>query len=527
MDDARGATGPTGSSPADTGDEPSLADRAAQALARDPATPALDSAGRTTTWGEMRHVATRVRECLAASGAGPRQPIGLVPRNRPSAVAALLALIAEERTIQMIYAFQAGPALAGNIRRLRPAVVIGAREDLDGEVAAALADEGIAAIALEEMDAAAPAGLERTRVPPGSGDPVRPEIHILTSGTTGAPKQQPFGYDLFARHVAGTSTASGLAHSRVVPALLSFPLGNIAGMYSVLPAVLAGRPAQLLERFTIADWHAWVLRYRPEHAGLPPAGIQMLLDADLPREDLASIRFMSTGAAPLDPTVQVAFEERYGIPVLLSYGATEFGGPVIAMTPDLHREWGAAKLGSVGRPMPGVRIRVVDAETRTELPAGEEGLLEVVSPRIGPSWIRTTDLAVVDDDGFVFHRGRADGAIMRGGFKILPETIERALLLHPAIGAAAVVGHDDRRLGQVPAAAVQPKAGRTVPAVSELEGHLRRHLFATQIPALWQVVDELPRTPSMKVDRLGVARLFEAATPPSGTPSDRKQDHPS
>jgi long-chain acyl-CoA synthetase len=489
-----------------------LMEMARCALDREASAPALDFAGRTYSWGEMKKVAAKVRACLAVSGVGPRQPIGLVPRNRPSAVATLLALVAEGRTIQMIYAFQANAALAKNIQRLRPAVVIGAAEDLEGEVAAMLVDEGIAAITIGEMDAAALPGLGKASIAPGPSDPANAEIQILTSGTTGTPKQQPFSYELFHRHVSVTSTASGLALSQVVPTLLMFPLGNIAGMYTMLPTMLAGRPAELLDRFTINGWRDWVVRFRPEYGGLPPAGVQMLLDENYPREDLASIKYMSTGAAPLDPTVHRAFEERYGIPILLSYGATEFGGPVVAMTPALHSQWGAAKLGSVGRVMPGASIKVVHPETGVEVPPGEEGLLEVISPRIGPDWIRTTDIAVIDADGFMFHRGRSDGAIMRGGFKILPETIERALLLHPAIGVAAVVGYHDQRLGQVPAAAVQAKAGMTIPAVSELEAHLRQQLFSTQIPVLWKVVDEMPRTPSMKIDRPGVSRLFEAAT---------------
>jgi acyl-coenzyme A synthetase/AMP-(fatty) acid ligase len=128
---------------------------------------------------------------------------------------------------------------------------------------------------------------------------------------------------------------------------------------------------------------------------------------------------------------------------------------------------------------------------------------------MGSEWIRTSDIAMVDEDGFMFHRGRADGAIMRGGFKILPETIERALLLHDAISAVAVLGLPDQRLGQVPAAAIQLKPGVERPEVRDLEAHLRRHVYATHIPAAWRIVEELPRTPSLKIDRPAVRRLFE------------------
>jgi acyl-coenzyme A synthetase/AMP-(fatty) acid ligase len=98
---------------------------------------------------------------------------------------------------------------------------------------------------------------------------------------------------------------------------------------------------------------------------------------------------------------------------------------------------------------------------------------------------------------------------MRGGFKILPETIERALLLHDAISAVAVLGLSDQRLGQVPAAAIQLKPGVERPEVAELEAHLRRHVYATHIPVAWRIVEELPRTPSLKIDRPAVRRLFE------------------
>jgi long-chain acyl-CoA synthetase len=237
----------------------------------------------------------------------------------------------------------------------------------------------------------------------------------------------------------------------------------------------------------------------------------MILDADVPKEDLASLVYFSTGAAPLDPRVQREFEARYGIPVLLSYGATEFGGPVCAMTPQLHQKHGAAKFGSVGQPFGGARIRVVDQETGAELPAGEEGLLEVISPKMGADWIHTSDLGVIDQDGFLFLRGRADGAIMRGGFKLLPETIQDALLGHPAVSAAAVVGVPDRRLGQVPAAAIQLKPGVPEPTELELEGHLRQHVLSTHIPVYWLIVAELPKTVSLKVDRPAVIRLFAQA----------------
>jgi len=507
-----------------------LEELALHALAREPARPCIEFEERWITWGEMRHVAERLGSFIDASGAPPGVPVALIARNRPSAVAALLGLISKGCSIRMVYAFQSAAAMARDVERLKPSVVVGAAGDFGADMVAVLRAHGAVAVALSDMDATLVPGLERCgcrdiAVPAVPAVPAEPRLEILTSGTTGPPKHFAISFEVIARHHVGVNFLTpapapasavpaaaaappGTDPQGLPPMLLFFPLGNISGIYSTIPTMLRGRRAELWDRFSVAAWHRHVLRYRPELSGVPPAGVQMVLDANIPPADLASIRLLSTGAAPLDPTVQRAFEERYGIPILLSYGATEFGGPVAAMTADLYPEWGKQKFGSVGRPLPGAQLRVIDPDTGEVLPAGKEGLLEVVSPRLGPDWIRTSDIAFLDEDGFLFHRGRADGAIMRGGFKVLPETIERALLLHPAISAVAVVGVPDSRLGQVPAAAVQIKPGFSVPVTSDLEAHLRAHILATHIPVKWRFVQELPKNPSMKTDRPAVLRLF-------------------
>jgi acyl-coenzyme A synthetase/AMP-(fatty) acid ligase len=487
-----------------------LAELSARALAREASQPIIDFEGRWVTWGEMRHVTQRIGSFLDASGVPPGAPVALVARNRPSSVAALLGLIAASHSIRMVFPFQSHAAMARDVERLKPAALVGAAEEFTADVRSVLRKHGIAAVAISDMDATAVPGFQKCESQVDI--PAHPQIEILTSGTTGPPKHFAISFETIARHHVGVHMlAPGQSTDvlQIPPMTLFFPLGNISGVYSTIPTMLRGRRAELWDRFTVAAWHQHVLRYRPELGGVPPAGVQMVLDANIPKADLACMRFLSTGAAPLDPTVQRAFEERYGVPILLSYGATEFAGPVAAMTAQLHPEWGKRKFGSVGRPFAGSRLRIIDAETGAVLPAGQEGILEVISPRIGPDWIRTSDVALIDEDGFLFHRGRADGAIIRGGFKLLPETIERALLLHPAVSAAAVVGVSDTRLGQVPAAAIQLKPGFAPPAPADLEAHLRAHVLATHIPVKWRFVQELPRNRSMKTDRPAVRRLFE------------------
>ena len=484
-----------------------LGDMAAQALAREPSRPALEYEGREYTWGEMQALAGKVQRLLTNSGAPEHAPVAFVARNRPSAAAALLALMGQSRPIRMVFAFQSSAAIATQLDRLCPAVALIMAEDDSEEMRALLRERGLAGLVLGTMEADYVPGCERCirDVPPAPA-----EIHILTSGTTGPPKQFPIAYELIERHfVGGQSIPQAPAGVEVPPPYLFYPIGNVTGLSTIIQVLFHGTPFILGDRFKLDDCMAYLRRYRPMALHLPPAAVQMVLDAHVPAEDFASVRWIPTGAAPLHPEVQRAFEQHYGIPILSSYGATEFAGAACVMTPEHHAEFGDSKFGSIGRPLPGVEVRVVDPQTGRPLPTNEEGIIEAKVDRIGPDWIRTADLAVIDEDGFLFHRGRADGAIMRGGFKVLPETIVTALLEHEAISAAGVIGIPDQRLGEVPAAVIELKPGAPRPELSDLERHLRARLLATHVPAAWRFVTELPKNPSFKVDRGALRLLFE------------------
>jgi acyl-CoA synthetase (AMP-forming)/AMP-acid ligase II len=138
-------------------------------------------------------------------------------------------------------------------------------------------------------------------------------------------------------------------------------------------------------------------------------------------------------------------------------------------------------------------------------------VLEVKARQLAePGWVRTTDLARLDEDGFLFILGRADQAINRGGFKVLPETIETALARHTAVRGASVVARDDHRLGAVPVAAVELRQGAAGVSSGDLLAFAATLLARYELPTELRIVDELPRTESGKVDRLAVAALFGA-----------------
>jgi acyl-CoA synthetase (AMP-forming)/AMP-acid ligase II len=129
---------------------------------------------------------------------------------------------------------------------------------------------------------------------------------------------------------------------------------------------------------------------------------------------------------------------------------------------------------------------------------------------MGPEWISTNDLGVLDENGFLFHRGRLDGAIMRGGFKIMPERVADALREHRAVRDAAVVGLPDERLGAVPAAMIELHDGAQADE-AVLLAHLRERLPSPHIPVRIAVADELPRTPSLKVSLAAVRAAMEGS----------------
>ncbi|WP_181784560.1 class I adenylate-forming enzyme family protein, partial [Pseudonocardia pini] len=342
------------------------------------------------------------------------------------------------------------------------------------------------------------------------GDPVA--VLMLTSGTTGRPKRVPLSYRklVAAFEAGGTPIAAEPIRLRARPTILWASLVHIGGLYFAVANVAAGRPTALMERFAVEPWAELVRTLRPALVGLPPAAMRMVLQSDLPASTFAGVRAATSGTAALPVEEADAFTARFGLPVLSVYGATEFAGAIAGWDLRLYEEWGAAKRGSVGRAHHGITLRIVDRDSGEPLPAGERGLLEARGPQLpADGWTRTTDLASLDTDGFLFVHGRVDDAIDRGGFTIVPTVIEEALRAHPGVRDASAVGIPDARLGEVPVAAVELRE-TDPPGEAELRAWLADRLTRYQLPTEIRVVAELPRTPSLKVSRPDVRALFAA-----------------
>jgi acyl-coenzyme A synthetase/AMP-(fatty) acid ligase len=422
----------------------------------------------------------------------------------------------------MVYSFQSPEAIGRDIERLRPAAVVADREDWTPVAVGAAGQAGCVGIAVDASAGTVEcvAGLETLGPGPFGGVPGETGMGILTSGTTGPPKRIQIPLRALARSVATTTSyGSGDSDADGPPDLVFWPFGGI-GVSGLLGPVYLGKRIVLLERFALNAFVDAVKRHRIERVAVPPTAIRMLLDAQVPREDLSSLRSVYGGSAPLDADTRERFEGAYGIPVLWAYGATEFAGTVLSWTPELYARYGRDKRHSVGKPVPGTRIRIIDPDSGAEAAVGERGYLEAHIPLVGLDWIRTMDLASVDEDGFVTLHGRGDGAIIRGGFKILPETVQRVLRSHPGVRDAAVVGVPDRRLGEVPFAAVEPAEGQPRPSEQELKALVRRELPVHHVPPRIAVLDELPRLPSLKISLQRVRELGSGILhPPGSSPS--------
>jgi acyl-CoA synthetase (AMP-forming)/AMP-acid ligase II len=469
----------------------------------------IEFRGKWYTWGEIARIGRNVETLLREDQVAKNAIVGVVVRNRLGQASSLLGLVAEGRSIQMIYAFQPIEALAADLDRFKLTAVIASEQDWTPDVVAAAKRAGSLGISLS--DTGDVKRVEGLRASAGASAPVAsadgPALYILTSGTTGKPKNVSMPFSILKRAVISAALGEDDPEDPL-PQIISWPFSGVGGVCQLMACGVYAIPFTLLEKFTVEDYMSAIRRHRPTWISITPAGLRMIYAADVPPEDMSSVKAIFGGSAALEADVQDAFEARYGSKIYWAYGATEFCGTIISWTPALRDEWGAKKRGSVGRPMKGVQIRVVDPETGAEVPPGTDGLLHALVPDINPDWIKTTDLVTVDADGFVFHRGRNDGAIVRGGFKIMPDKVAETLRAHPRVGDAAVIGISDARLGAVPVAAVEGKPGQPKPTVAELEAWIRKSLPATHVPVDWRIVDALPRTSSMKAMLGEVKKMF-------------------
>src|SRR5262245_28440143 len=349
-----------------------LSRRIADVLELQPDAAAIEYDGHWSTWRQVAGLA----KAIEALDIGQRQ-VGILLRNRPEHVAAFLGVLLAGGTVVVINPSRGRDRTREDIEAPDLPFIVGAPDDL-----ASLVPAGPTLVSISD-----PA--DPPVVTPGRGSEAgRPDVAVrmLTSGTTGPPKRIDLTYDMLARSVIGPEPDQSPAPTelRQGVAIVNAPLVHIGGVFRVLQCVCEARPFALLDRFELNQWADAVRRHRPRAVSLVPAALRMVLHSDLTRDDLASIRAVTSGTAPLSADDADAFTEKFGIPVLTSYAATEFGGGVAGWSLSDYRKYWHDKRGSVGRPSLGAQLRVVD-DDGVPLGPDQAGLLEVKPGQLGPT----------------------------------------------------------------------------------------------------------------------------------------------
>ncbi|MEE3751583.1 class I adenylate-forming enzyme family protein [Mycobacterium intracellulare] len=360
-------------------------------------------------------------------------------------------------------------------------------------------------------------------------DPDSVAIVLFTSGTTSQPKAVELSHNNLTSYVTGTVEFG--AASDTDAALICVPPYHIAGVSAALSNLYAGRKMVYLPNF---DAQEWVRLINAEHvttATVVPTMLDRIitvLDNDGAPIELPSLRNLAYGGSKVGlPLVRRALELLPDVGFVNAYGLTETSSTIAVLTPDDHRAAlaastaeGARRLGSVGQAVAGIELQIRD-EAGNVLPPGETGELfvrgEQVSGRytgIGSvldenGWFPTKDIAMLDDEGYLFIGGRSDDTIIRGGENIAPAELEEVLVEHPHVRDVAVVGVEDPQWGQAIVAVVVPAPG-VDPDPAELREFVRKSLRGSRTPDEVVFRDELPTTATGKVLR---REIIQTLTP--------------
>jgi len=349
-------------------------------------------------------------------------------------------------------------------------------------------------------------------------DPDSVAIVLFTSGTTSRPKAVELSHNNLTSYITGTVEFDSAEPGDAV--LICVPPYHVAGVGAALSNLYAGRKMVYLPNF---DAEEWVRLINDEHittATVVPTMLDRVVTVlEQGHHELPSLRNLAYGGSKVGlPLVRRALELLPNVGFVNAYGLTETSSTIAVLTPEDHRrahsasEPGVAKrLGSVGQAVPGVELQIRD-ENGTVLGPGQSGELfvrgEQVSGRytgIGSvldekGWFPTKDIAILDEDGYLFISGRSDDTIIRGGENIAPAELEDVLIEHPHVRDVAVVGVDDPQWGQAIVAVVVPAAGID-PDPEELREHVHKSLRGSRTPDRVVFRDELPTNPTGKLLR--------------------------
>ena len=480
--------------------------------------PAIISRGQTTTYGQLRDQAACLRGGLIGAGIEPGDRVAIIAANNWYFVVSYLAVLGAGAIAVPLNPSSPGPELAHQLGAVEAAAAIvgptGRRsfQTIDrGDIPSvrlvvfsSIDDTSAGDVAIDDLLASDPA-------PMVERDDEDLAVLMFTSGVAGFPKAAMLSHGNLRSNLEQMQAQPFRAQTADDMVLGVLPFFHIFGLNVVLGlALYTGGSVLTIERFDPASSLDSIV----DHGVTLIAGAPAMWTAwaHLPEaspDAFEKVRVAGSGAAKLDRGVQQTMRDRFGLEVGEGYGLTE-ASPVVTNSTGIP-----APPGSIGAPLPGVRLRLIDADGHDVL-VGDAGEIRVQGPNVfkgywndpeataaaltDDGWLRTGDLAVVDDDGFLFLVDRMKDLIIVSGFNVYPAEVESVLIEHPAVEAAAVVGVPHPHSGEAVKAFVVVREGMSVEEDDVI--HFCESRFARyKCPQKVVFVDEIPRGLGGKVLR--------------------------
>lgn len=478
------------------------------AVATDPDAPLVRRADGALTYGDVAAQVDRFAGALVGLGVTPGDRVAVRTQKLPEVLALYLATLRVGGVYLPLNTAYTGAELAYFIEDAGPRVVVGApgsEQELDvSDVhVATLGPDGTGTLGAV---LGSPAPDTSTRVEVGPDDAA---AILYTSGTTGRSKGAVLTHRALASNCESLNEAWRFTADDVL--IHALPLFHVHGLFVAANMTLtSGASMHWLESFD-ADRIVDLLESSSVLMGVPTFYTRLLEHPGLTKESTSGMRLFVSGSAPLTAETHHAWTERTGHDILERYGMTETG----MMTSNPYD--GERRAGTVGMPLPGIDVRVVDREDGTPLPMGEVGSIQVKGPNVfreywnkpektaedmtDDGYFVTGDVGIYDADGYLSIVGRDKDLIISGGYNVYPKEVEDALGDHPAVRESAVIGLPHRDLGEVPAAVVVLEDDQTGPSADDLLASLQGRLARFKQPRAVEFVPELPRNVMGKIQK--------------------------
>ncbi len=488
--------------------------------------PAFTFGEETITFGQLDQGANRAAQALRSLGVTAGERVAYLGKNHPLYFEALLGAARIGAVMTPVNWRLAEPEIAyilGNCEARAVFVGKGFADTLEAVRSETPRVEHV--IGIDAPDCAGPdyrtwrAGFSAD--PPGvlvaSEDDA---LQLYTSGTTGRPKGavMTHGSILSSREDAGQEGEMRKWQEPVEGdvTLLAMPCFHISGTGTGIGTMVAGTNSIVLPEYDPTRALDLIESYNISKIFLVPAAIQILLNHPRVEDvDFSRLKYVTYGASPIPLELMREAMRVLGCGFVQMYGMTETSGTIVALDPEDHVPEGSPKMRSVGTPLPGVEIKIID-EDGEDVPANTVGEIATRSSKNmsrywrnpeataetidADGWLRTGDAGYLDDDGYLYIHDRVKDMIISGGENIYPAEVENALYAHPKIADVAVIGVPDEKWGEAVKACVVAKGGEEL-SQADVIAHAREHIAGYKCPKSVDFIEALPRNPSGKILR--------------------------